>query len=446
MVKRYDRLSEWGSEAATNEAGNKVITFDGLTHVTWQDYVEEGYYNRVRTLDRGTGKWSETYTLDKARDNHARGVITADSRGFLHVILSGHNTPCNYRCSIRPNDASEWTEPVEVASGTYPYLLCGPEDTLYLTLRNADRCDGVDFYSKESDGEWRFRCKVVAHDHKYTGYAAFAGGMCFDASGVLHLVSDFFEGFGSWEDRGVHQAVAYMHSADGGSTWRTWQHDPIEPPARPHDMDVIAQSTGTRHEDTAPPIMVAQGNIAVDSDGRPHVFYLYHLNEPGQLLLASPNDEGVWREHAVDPCKTIYPAYRPMACRGAFTIGEDGVFRALVSLAPVDDPGWVNGLPVRNPGFARESGAPVVWLVSEDGGKNFSIEPLVEPDEHLRINTPKFELAVGAGIRPAGAPDVLTFDSKRHRLPGIKDIQGIQNNVFWFPGDAYSRVHRGVGE
>ena len=147
-MRRTDLLSSAGSQAATNEAGNKVVTVGSRTHVTWQDVTPEGYFNRVRTLDLDSGEWSVTYTLGSAYDDHARAVMIADGDGFLHAILSGHNTPCTYRRSLRANDAADWTDPVPVADGTYPYLVCGPGSDLFLTLRNAERWNGVELYTK----------------------------------------------------------------------------------------------------------------------------------------------------------------------------------------------------------------------------------------------------------------------------------------------------------
>ena len=89
-MRRTDLLSSAGSQAATNEAGNKVVTVGRRTHVTWQDVTPEGYFNRVRTLDLDSGEWSETHTLGSAYDDHARAVMVADGDGFLHAILSGH--------------------------------------------------------------------------------------------------------------------------------------------------------------------------------------------------------------------------------------------------------------------------------------------------------------------------------------------------------------------
>ena len=76
-------VSDQGSERATNDKG-KIITYDGLTDVTWQDVTREGYFNRVRTLDHATGKWSAPVTLDSGVDNHARAVLAITPDGILH--------------------------------------------------------------------------------------------------------------------------------------------------------------------------------------------------------------------------------------------------------------------------------------------------------------------------------------------------------------------------
>ena len=410
--------------------------------MTWQDVTEEGYFNRVRTLDGETGEWSPTYDFGVAKDNHARGVITADSEGFLHVVLSGHNTPCSYRRSIRSNDASEWTDPVEVASGTYPYLVCDRNDDLCLTLRNAERWKGVEFYLKPPDSAWEGRGKIIDRREDYTGYAAFASGMCFDADGVLHLVNDFYEGYGIYDERGIHQAVAYMQSPDAGRTWRTIRGEPIDTPARPHQMDVIAQSTGLRHEAMPPPVMLAHGNIAVDGDGKPYILYLYHLNEPGQIILATPDEEGIWHQRPIEAVKEAYPDFRPIACRGNFTIDREGIFRALISVAPFDHPAWSRGLMTRSRASAHRNGLPVLWLISRDQGGTFQVETAIEPNEQTTACSPKYELPVGPGVPPTGTPGTVWFDNVSLEVTGYEregernsSHRGLQNNVFWQPGD-----------
>ena len=95
LEPKHVLISSTGSERATSGAGNKIVTFGGKTHVVWQDVTSEGYFNRVGSLDHATGRWSEPFTLNKGRDNHARPVLTVDGRGYLHAILSGHNSGCS---------------------------------------------------------------------------------------------------------------------------------------------------------------------------------------------------------------------------------------------------------------------------------------------------------------------------------------------------------------
>ena len=318
-----------------------------------------------------------------------------------------------------------------MADGTYPYLVCGPGGDLFLTLRNAERWNGVEMYTKPHDGSWRHVDKVIERLADYPGYAAFHCGFCFGRDGVLHLVSDFYEGFGVWDRRGIHQAVAYLQSPDGGSTWRTFRGEPAATPARPCAMDVICQSTGLRHEPMPPPVLAAQGNIALDSAGVPHVLYLYHLNRAGQLILAAPDERGIWRQRSIDALEQAYPRHRAAICRGAFTIDADGVMRALVTLTPADHSGWSGHLPSR-PGLAGLSGGatpepgtagdnPVVWLTSTDGGETFSVHEALSGEAGAR--SPKYELPVSGG--PARTPEdvraggILYFDRTSHHLPGF---------------------------
>ena len=260
---------------------------------------------------------------------------------------------------------------------------------------------------------------------------------------MLHLVSDFYEGYGIYDQRGIHQAVAYLQSPDGGRTWRTCRGEPAATPARPCAMDVICQSTGLRHEPMPPPVLAAQGNIAVDPDGIPHVLYLYHLNHAGELILASPDDQGIWRQRSIDALGRAYPHHRASICRGAFTIDGDGVLRALVTLTPAGHSSWAGHLPTR-PGLRGLSGGavpepsesednPVVWLISHDGGATFSVREALSAQDEAR--SPKYELPVSGGpARNPGdvrAEGILYFDRASDHLPGFPEDGGYQNRVYY---------------
>ncbi|MDP7050839.1 MAG: hypothetical protein QF600_02855, partial [Verrucomicrobiota bacterium] len=79
-------LSKQGCGRASGYAeANKIITAKGKTHVAWIDSPPEGFRVRVATLNQKTGKWSPTYTVGQAKDNHGGPALTMDSKGYLHI-------------------------------------------------------------------------------------------------------------------------------------------------------------------------------------------------------------------------------------------------------------------------------------------------------------------------------------------------------------------------
>src|SRR3954471_14400715 len=85
-------LSSSGSGRATGYAeASKIVTLGDRTHVAWLDATREGFRVRIRTLDQKTGTWSATATVGEAQDNHGGPGLTADSKGFLHLIYGPHH-------------------------------------------------------------------------------------------------------------------------------------------------------------------------------------------------------------------------------------------------------------------------------------------------------------------------------------------------------------------
>ena len=82
-----DAISEIGSERATVGDGNKIVTWESKVHVVWQDISRDGYLNQVRSFDQAAGTWSETVTLGKGLDNHARPILSVDHDGYLTGIV-----------------------------------------------------------------------------------------------------------------------------------------------------------------------------------------------------------------------------------------------------------------------------------------------------------------------------------------------------------------------
>jgi hypothetical protein len=419
-------LSDIGSERATSGSGNKLVTFGGKTHVVWQDRTKEGYFNRVRTYDHKTKELSPTVTLNKGKDNHARPVIAVDQGGYLHVVMSGHNSPVMYRRSEEPNDISSWTKAEPAGSGTYPVLMCDSNGTLYLTLRSAVGWNGVDFYRKEPDKPWEKVQKLVKRDPKLPGYAGFASGMAWnEKEKKLHMVVDFYESKGVYDKRGLHQAVCYLHTKDQGDSWQTASTKKIELPARPESLDVLAQNTDPRQEPMPPPVVLAQGNICTDEKGMPHILYVSHAKRPGELIHATTDEKGHWQQSSISAAEKDFPRLRPISCRGAFTADQDGAIYALIELTP-DDASWRNGLPVRERAAARQDLKQLAWLISQDSGETFKCLPALPKGtvfNQANVERPAGFNEIGGGRQPS----FIYFDGTSNKK-GPSDV--VQNNVY----------------
>ncbi|MBT5874966.1 MAG: hypothetical protein HOH43_16225 [Candidatus Latescibacteria bacterium] len=411
-------ISEQGSERATSDNG-KIITFQGRTHVTWQDVTREGYFNRVNTFDHATSEWKDPVTLNVGVDNHARSVLAVDPDGILHAILGGHATEVQWCHTLSPNETSSWTDPVPVGVGTYPALFGGPDGTLYLAMRGQgpERHDrGLDLYHRPPGGSWSSPLRLVTLAEEYgQAYAGFNTQMDVSPGGALHATVDFYEG----EDeagRGLHQASCYVHSPDGGITWKRANGTGVTLPARPEDLDILARTTRSRHE-LLPPAEIYGVGMVVDSMEHPFAFYMDHGVGPGHCVMVTPGKDGqligtpishYW-EHA-------YPDMRATECRT--TIREDDSICLLVTLTPFDDE-WHDGKPTRFMSMRERRDIRMVWLLSEDRGASFHVQPFLEPGRSY--NVPSLERTRGANVVPADRlPAVVYFDGSR-AYPGGGD-------------------------
>lgn len=422
-------ISPTGSERATSGSGGKIVTFNGMTHVVWQDATDSGaYLNRIRSLNHASGEWTDPVTLNTGKDNHARPVIAVDREGFLHVILSGHNSPVTYRRSVRPNDSSEWTKSEPAGTGTYPVVTCTADGTLLVTMRSSPRWNGVDLYVKEPGQNWQKRSKLVIRDPKMPGYAGYQTGLAWGPEHeVLHLVVDFYESYDTYKARGAHQAVCYMCSVDGGITWQKANGEPVKIPARPEQMDILGRHIGPGRNDLPPPVILAQGSLTVDQKGVPHVLYVSHQKRPGQVIVATPDSRGEWRHRDVHELTEAYPEASPVGCRGSFSVDERGTLFALLELKPLG-PGWRDGKPTRGMVFAAQD-KRLVWLVSRDRGQTWSTDEALP--KGTVFNQANIERAAGFNKITAVHPPFIYFDgTSRYR----KKNEVLQNDVYFLSG------------
>ena len=214
-------LSTEGSGRATAYVESpKIISHDGRTHVAWLDSPAEGFRVRIRSLDRASGQWSEIWTIGEATDNHGGPALTVDHEGYLHVLYYSHHHPFRYRRSMRPNDASNWTDFEEFGINlTYPALVCARDGTLIMTARRSfeDKPWELELWRKPPGQPWERQGAILRSRHGI--YSQFAASLAWGPDHkTLHLGTRIYampeEDFAA-----ALTTVGYLVSPDGGVSW-----------------------------------------------------------------------------------------------------------------------------------------------------------------------------------------------------------------------------------
>ena len=392
-------LSEHGCGRATAYAdANKIITLQDKTHVAWLDSIAEGFRVRIRTLDRKTNQWSPTYTVGEAYDNHGGPALTVDSLGYLHIVYYPHHHPFRYRRSVRPNDASEWGDEVQFGERcTYPTMVCGSDDTLYLTGREnrGDQPWYVNLYIKPPNAPWGEPIPLFQDDKG--GYVRFQQALLWGQDHrTLHLTLWIFD-----ENRAY--TVGYLRSPDSGRTWERADGTPVLLPATRETVTLI----DTKHRD------LRFGSIAVDGESTPYVLYSTcpSFALPSQAWVVWLDGAGKWcRRSLTDELPKEWKGWS-LAMDGAIHIAPDGqIFIVLALMKPetVSEGNW------------GHKSAEIVGMQASDIRGKFSVGLLSKPDMTVPHWLPNLERPTGhnrvdvpgvmytAGVTGEGCDDILS--------------------------------------
>ncbi|MDP6778899.1 MAG: BNR-4 repeat-containing protein [Candidatus Latescibacteria bacterium] len=435
-------LSRIAGERASQGVGNKIVSRAGKTHFAWQDSYDQRYFARVRTLDHDTGKWSASAVLSEGVDEHSRPALAADSEGFLHVVMGGHNSPLQYQRSLRPHDSSAWSAIESFGRNTYPVLLCGPDDTLYLTVRDGGH-EGLELWERPPGGVWQSHGLVVARQERFSGYTGMSNDMAWGpGQKTVHMSMAFFlsrkpeAGEHPRDVSGRYQAVGYMRSHDFGRTWQKADGTPIALPGTSDTVDLLDEG----ESDNPKPGIEHCGQV-VDSEGRPYVGYVRHTPTPCRVSLVTPRDEGGWRGLPLhETVEKHWPGWAMYSFKMVMT--ADDVLCILGEIVPLDHPdaNWspgIHGLPFY---WLRDHVeiSRIVWLESSDYGETFTSRDVLEFDPAKGQVLPSIERANSSHPIPAGTrPSFLyTLGESRYAHEG----ETIDNELYWVRVEAESET------
>jgi hypothetical protein len=403
-------LSEHGCGRATAYSEfNKIVTVGKKTHVSWLDSKDGQFLVRIRTLDRNTGKWSPTYTVGRAFDNHGGPSLTSDSSGYLHIVYYPHHHPFRYRRSLQPNDASEWTEEKQFGQTcTYSSLICLPDETLVLACRESSKQRWkLNLYDKPLGAAWRGPSTIL-HGQAQSGYTRWQAAMVLGGDNkTIHMSFMLYE----QTLKKVGYAVGYLRSTDKGHTWQRSDGAPVDLPATPETIDVVA---GARTADG--PANFRPGNIAVYR-GVPWLIYCRMDRQPFETWIARPDGGGRWRSISLLPSIRQRWPDRAVKTPGSIVFGRDGTMYVAVTTVDksVEDESAQWGHP----------SAEIALLVSDDLGRSFKVFGISSPDPLAPNWLPNLERPTGP--QPVDVPALIYT----HGLRGKINKEIMSNEVIW---------------
>ncbi|WP_425400022.1 BNR-4 repeat-containing protein [Aeoliella sp.] len=416
-------LSVDGSSRATGYAeANKIITFDGKTHVSWLDSTtQDGFEVKIRTLDHATSQWSPTYTIGEAEDNHGGPALTIDSEGYLHVAYYPHHEPMRYRRSQQPNDTSSWTPVTHIADNlTYPTMVTGPDNTLYLTARNSTGSSwSNDLFTLSPGGSWSSAKPLI--EASDTSYFHFQDALAWGPDHqTLHMSVRMYG-----EDPRWGYKIGYLQSTDFGDTWQHYDGTPVTLPAFESTLDTVEATPPSQRAQYENSSSLRGGSIAVDNNNVPYILYNTLQDDgslPRQAWIATPDGAGGWSKTLLNDKIDILPDNGwGLGTPGGLTITPDGRMTMVLTMADDSSQG----------SFWGTTSSEVVWVESNDGGQTFTSQIISNVDPSTPNWLPSIERPTGFNELTTADPAVVYTSGER----GSSNTAIVSNEViFWAEG------------
>lgn len=389
---------------------NKIVTIGTKTHVAWLDSENGQFLVRIRTLDRKTQSWSPTYTVGPAYDNHGGPSLASDNSGYLHIVYYPHHHPFHYRRSVRPNDASEWTEETQFGQKcTYSSLVCLPDDTLLIACRESSKQRWLlNLYEKLPNQVWQGP-QTLFHGRAPSGYCRWKGAFAIGPDGqTFHVCFTLYEQ--ALQKAGY--AVGYLQSTNRGKSWQCFGGKPVDLPATPDTIDIV---DGTVAPDGL--TNFRSGNVAVDPQGIPWILYGQQHQQPFEAWIARPVPKKGWQKISLLSFIQDKWPDRSVRTSGNIAFGADGTMYVVATTVN-------KNVEARAASWAHPS-AEIVLLVSKDRGRSFRVYEISPPDPELPNWLPNLERPTRH--IPINIPSLIYTHGEKGNTN--KDI--MSNDVVW---------------
>lgn len=382
-------ISTHGSNQGTAYTmSNRIITANQRIFVAWLDHVANCV---IQSYDMENQTWSERTLLGKGTDNHCAPAITMDSEGYLYAMFGPHGAPFQFRRSKHPYDASSWG-PVERfgSKGTYPSLVCGPDDTLHCAYRGGKSSPlQLIYHTRPKDGSWS-EPRALVNPAVPGGYTQYTNALAVSPDGSIHLAFHIYD-----KHPPGGKSIGYLRSTDNGDTWESAEGRPIELPVTPASDCFVEQGNE---------LDMRSSNVATDLKNNPWLIALHSESQPVSAKLWHHDGRSWIATELLPIIRSQYPGY-VMAWMGTLTFDRTGCLyiATVIQQPPVS---W---------GAASQE---IVLLTSDDLGKTFEVQLISEPDPELPNWFPSIERPFGP--EPIGTPSLIYCHSHpRDKETGI---------------------------
>ena len=376
-----------GDQVVVSETGSTRATAYGMSHkiLTTPEQIVVGWLDQpanimVRAFDRQGGEWAAPVQVGTGMSNHAGPALTMDGAGRVHMVFGPHHGPFVYRHTVQPGSIGEWSEPESFGDmGTYPSLMCGPDDTLHLTYRSSGTDPWRVLYQRRPiGGEWSEPLPLFENDvldYMWTGHS-----LGVDQTGALHLVLCLYE-----QEAKRGRAIVYLRSNDGGATWRNTAGDAMALPVHSADSSTILAE---------PEMDVRVKSLVLDPAQQPW-FVTVHLARHPRSVVLRTLEGGQWK--AVDLLPHLQASFPARELVDAtMTFDRRGTLYVACTTNAVDEQPRT---------FWGDPSHEVVVMASRDRGKHFAVLPVSAPDSRQPSWMPSIERPYS--FEPIGVPHLL---------------------------------------